>query len=201
MKRPPGLRLGGEYGNESQFENATTLNFARKWYQACKPKCMILLVTSAAKAKECAAALRESTAGQVDLATTLRQASHHLRTSNYSAVVVDQLLVEAEPVEAEMLAQHMDVATPVYLNFAVCGIERIMRELRAALQRRKKEESNARRSAEQSLRNELKGPVTALLLSCEMALQSSGLPPAAELKLREVDDLARRVCSKLVGSA
>ena len=160
---------------------------------------MILLVTSSPRAQECAAALRESTTRPVDVAESLHRAAKYLRTVNYSAVVVDQLLVDAEPVEAEMLAQHMEMATPLYVNFAVSGVERVVRELRLALLRRKKEESNARLSAQQNLRNELKGPITALLLSCEIAMQSPGLPPGAELKLREVNELARNVRSKLAG--
>ncbi|GAC1431353.1 MAG: hypothetical protein NVS1B11_12210 [Terriglobales bacterium] len=93
----------------------------------------------------------------------------------------------------------MYLATPLYLNFAIGGIARVVRECRLALLRRKKEESNARLSAQQNLRNELKGPITALLLSCEIAMQSPGLPPGAELKLREMNELARNVRSKLAG--
>lgn len=110
--------------------------------------------TSSRRTQECAAALRESTTGPVDVAESLHRAAKYLQTVNYSAVVVDQLLVDAEPVEAEMLAQHMEMATPLYVNFAVSGVERVVRELRLALPRRKKEESNARLSAQQNLRNE-----------------------------------------------
>ena len=117
---------------------------------------MILLVTSSPRAQECAAALRESTTGPVDVAESLHRAAKYLRTVNYSAVVVDQLLMDAEPVEGEMLAQQMEMATPLYVNFAISGIARVVRELRLALLRRKKEESNARLSAQHNLRNELK---------------------------------------------
>jgi len=47
------------------------------------------------------------------------------------------------------------------------------------------------------MRNELKGPVTALLLSCEMALQLPNLQEAVEAKIRAVYDLAQEVRSKL----
>lgn len=55
----------------------------------------------------------------------------------------------------------------------------------------------ARQGAEQKLRNELKDTVTALLLSCEMALQVPTLPSAAEIKLRAVDTLARAMREKI----
>jgi hypothetical protein len=44
----------------------------------------------------------------------------------------------------------------------------------------KKEAVLARQGAQQALRNELKGTVTALLLSCEMALQAPNLETFAE---------------------
>ena len=91
----------------------------------------------------------------------------------------------------------MGMATPLYINLAISGIERVIRELRTALHRRKKEMLIARQGAEQKLRNELKDTVTALLLSCEMALQVPTLPTAAEVKLRAVDNLARAVREKI----
>lgn len=158
---------------------------------------MILLITPSAKSQECARALREATTETVDIAATLREAATQLRTSEYSAVVVDQYLLEAEPDESETVLQHMDMAIPVYVNFAISGIERIVRELRAALHRRKKEALIARLGAEQALGNELKGTTTALLLSCEMALQVADLPEKAEAKLRTACDLVREIRGKL----
>ena len=56
-----------------------------------------------------------------------------------------------------------------------------------------KRDAIARQGAEHKLRNELKDTVTALLLSCEIALQVPTLSSAAEVKLRAVDTLARAV--------
>ena len=89
------------------------------------------------------------------------------------------------------------MATPVFVNFAISGIERVVRELRAALQRRTKEVQVARKVAEGALRNELKGTVTAILLSCEMALQAENLPTTAQVKLQAIDELGREMRKKL----
>ncbi|HZR58585.1 MAG TPA: hypothetical protein VFA74_17075 [Terriglobales bacterium] len=158
---------------------------------------MILLITPSTKSQECARALSEATTETVNVAATLREAAAQLRAAEYSAVIVDQYLMEAEPDESEIVLQHMDMAIPVYVNFAISGIERIVRELRAALHRRKKEALMARQGAEQALGNELKGTITALLLSCEMALQVADLPEKAEAKLRNACDLAREMRGKL----
>ena len=70
------------------------------------------------------------------------------------------------------------------------------RELRAAVNRRKREVVVARQSVEQTLRNELKGTLTALMLSCELALQSPD-PGTAEGKIRQVYELALEMRAKL----
>jgi hypothetical protein len=76
-------------------------------------------------------------------------------------------------------------------------MDRVVREVRAALHRRKREVLLARQGAEENLRNEFKGTITALLLSCEMALQTPNLQAAAEVKMRVVYELAREMRVKL----
>jgi hypothetical protein len=158
---------------------------------------MILLITSLAKAEECAKALQEATAEPAQVAATLREALAQLQAHEFTAVVVDQLLLDAEPDDFETIIKHMGTAVPVFSNFAISGIERVSRELRSALLRRKRELSLARHEAEQSLRSELNDTITALLLSCEMALDVPNLPLFAETKMRAVDALAKEMRTKL----
>jgi len=160
---------------------------------------MILLITPSLRAQECVTALEKASNETVQVASSLQHAGLQLRTEEFSAVIIDQSLMEAEPDESETLLQHLGTAVPVHVNFAISSVERVSRELRAALSRRKREVIVARRTAEEALRSELKGPVTAMLLSCEMALKEN-LPAAAESKIRVVYELAREVTSKLSGS-
>jgi hypothetical protein len=162
---------------------------------------MILLITSLAKAQDCAKALQEVTAEPVQVAATLREAVEQLRANDFSAVVIDQLLQDAEPEDADTILKHMGTAVPVYSNFAISGIERVSRELGSALHRRKRELLIARQEAEQTLRSELKDTITALLLSCEMALDVPDLPLFAETKMQAVDALAKEMRAKLGMSA
>jgi len=158
---------------------------------------MILLITSLVKAQDCAKALQETTAEPVQVAATLAAALAQLQAHEFSAVVVDQLLRDAEPDDVETIFKHMGTAVPVFSNFAISGTERVSRELRSALHRRKRELLAARQEAEQALRSELKGTITALLLSCEMALLVPNLPVLAETKMRAVDALAKEMRAKL----
>src|SRR5262249_15762283 len=133
---------------------------------------MILLITPSAKLQQSPKDLGEASSEVMQVAPSLHQAAAQLRADEYSAVVLDQFLMEAEPEESELVLQHIGTAIPVYANFAISGLDRIVRELRGALHRRKREVVVARAAAEQMLRSELKGTVTALLLSCELALQT-----------------------------
>jgi hypothetical protein len=158
---------------------------------------MILLITSLGRAQDCAKALEETAAEPVQVAATLGQAVAQLQAHEFSAVVIDQLLLDAEPDDAETIVKHLGCAVPVYSNFAISGIERVSRELRSALHRRKRELLVAKEEAEQTLRSELKDTITALLLSCEMALDVPNLPLFAETKMRTVDALAKEMRKKL----
>src|SRR5579863_608642 len=158
---------------------------------------MILLVTSSSKASECVSAIQQATGKPSHTAASLRAAVGQLQDCEYELVVIDQCMADAEPEEGDILINHLESAMPLYVNFAISGMDRLVREVRVALQRRKREMQAAQRGAEEHLRNELKGPMTALLISCEMARQVQGLPPAAELKLQTVDELAREMKQKL----
>jgi signal transduction histidine kinase len=158
---------------------------------------MILLITSLSDASKCASALQEATDEAATIAPSLSEAVRRLQSQDYSAVILDQLLLDSEPDEAEVVFKHLGSAVPVYLNFALVGINRVIRELRSALNRRNREVLAARREAEQALRHELNQKMTALMLSCEMALQVPGLPHMAEAKMHDVDTLAREMRDKL----
>ena len=158
---------------------------------------MILLVTSLAKAQDCATALQESTREPAQVAATLRDAVTQLQANEFSAVVIDQLFLDTEPDGLDTILKHAGTAVPVYSNFAISGIERVSRELRSALSRRKRELQFARQEAQKVLCRELNDTITALLLSCEMALDVPNLPLFAETKMRVVDALAREMRAKL----
>jgi hypothetical protein len=158
---------------------------------------MILLVTPNLRAEDCVAALSEATGEKIALAESLRRATTLLREESHLCVILDQYLLEAEPAETETLMQHLGDAIPVQVNLAICGLDRLVREVRAAVQRRKREEVSARRAAEKSLHSELNSTVTALLLTCELALGTPDLPPPVLEKLRSAHDLVEKLRSQL----
>jgi hypothetical protein len=165
---------------------------------------MILLVTASMRASECAAALHEATGEDVVVAENLHRAATLLRTQCYLAVVLDQHLVEAEPKDrndAESVFERLDTAVLVQINLAISGMERLVREVRAAVLRRQREEVRARQAALGKLNSELNDTVTALLLSSELALGTSGLPPAASEKLRSVHELVEKLRRQLVNAS
>ncbi len=158
---------------------------------------MILLITPSARGQQCATTLKDATGNETQWAASLEQAVACLREQAYSAVVIDQFLLETEPDESDKVLEHLGTAFPVYLNFAVSGMDRLVREVRSALHRRKREESQARRSVQQQLHSEVCETLTALLLSCELAMAEPDVPVPAVEKIRNIDNLARELRLRL----
>ena len=158
---------------------------------------MILVVTPNVAIEECADALRQATSEEIVMANSLRQAATLLRTESYLAVVLDQYLLETEADEAETVMRNLGTAIPLQVNLAISGGARLAREVRAAVQRRQREEASARRAAVNTLQSELNGTVTALLLSCELALVAPGLPSAAAEKIESTHALVKKLRSQL----
>lgn len=132
------------------------------------------------------------------MASSLHEGCEQLRADEFSAVIVDQWVTEAEPEPTSVLFDHLGPAVPVFVNFGISGVERILRELRAALSRRGREMVLARHVARQSLRDELKDDVTALLLSCDVALRESA--GTVTERLVKIKELANQVRNKLAVS-
>jgi hypothetical protein len=158
---------------------------------------MILLVTPSGRANQCARALKENTGEEVVVAENLRQAATWLRSDSYLAVVFDQHILETEPDEIDTAMQHLGTAIPVHVNLAISGLDRLVREVRAAIERRKREEAAARQAAVGALHSELNGTLTALLLECELTLKVPGLPPAAAEKLHSAHALVKKIRAQL----
>lgn len=154
---------------------------------------MILLITPSARGQQCADALNAATGLATHWAQNLQQAATCLREQTFIAVVIDQFLVETEPEESDQIIEHLDTAFPVYVNFAVTGLERLVREVRSALHRRKREEFAARRAVAQQMHSEMRETLTALLLSCELAMSVPEIPVPAAEKIRAVNDFAREL--------
>lgn len=158
---------------------------------------MILLITPSANGQKCSECLAAETDQETHWASSLEEAATHLRQQNYSAAVIDQFLLETEPDESEQVIEHLGTAFPVYINFAVTGMDRLLREVRAALHRRKREESAARRAVAEQMNSDLREILTAMLLSCELAMSVPDVPHPAAEKIRLIDNLARSLSLRL----
>ena len=158
---------------------------------------MILLVTTSERASECATALNKATGDRVVVAESLPRAAALLRAEDYRAVVADRYLLESEPHETQTTLEHLGTAILVQVNLAITGMERLVREVRAAVQHRQREEARARQAALAKLHSELNGTITALLLSSELALQTPDLRPAAAEKVQSIHELVKKLRQQL----
>ncbi len=150
----------------------------------------ILMVTGIEGARNCADVVGAQLAMDVEVAEGRKTALAALRRREFQAVVVDETLAECDPAAAETIWEHAGLAIPLQINFALSGAARLIREIRAALRRREREQLLARRAAAAAIETELKGTVAGLLLNSQLALSGAEVPPPVADKLRVVADLA-----------
>lgn len=141
-------------------------------------------------AENCAAAVGRQLGLTVEVAENRRIALAALRRRDYAVIVLDESLVEADPAGAEVLWQHAGVAVPIQVNLGISGCNRLLREVRAALQRRERELSLAMRAAARIMEGEMNTTLTGLLLQTQMALEDPTLAPGTAVKLRHAVELA-----------
>jgi hypothetical protein len=158
---------------------------------------MILLVTPSASGTQCAEALHAATSQEVDWARNLQQASTRLREQTYSVAVIDQFLLETDPDESDQMIEHLGTAYPVYVNLGITNTDRLLRDVRSALHRRKREELAARRAIAAQMQSEMRETLTAMMLSCELAMSVPNLSEFASEKIRTIDVLARELRLRL----
>ena len=158
---------------------------------------MILLITPQSRGPEFADALYAATTQETQWAKNLQEAAMRLREQTYSVAVIDQFLLETEPDESDQVLEHLATAYPVYVNFALTGMDRLLREVCFALHRRRREESAARRAVAEQMNCEMRETLTAMLLSCELAMAIPDVPMIAAEKIRTIDTLARELRLRL----
>jgi len=157
----------------------------------------ILIVTGMEGAKNCADVVGRQLAMEVEVAGARKAALAALRRREFAAVVVDESMAEYDPAGAEAIWEQAGLAIPLQINFALSGAARLIREIRAALHRREREQNLARRAATAAIESELKTTVAGLLLNSQLALTNQEIPTPVAEKLRVVADLAGNLRQKL----
>jgi hypothetical protein len=150
----------------------------------------ILIVSGIEGVRNCAEIVSKHLGMPVDIAEGRRGALDALRRKEFAVVVVDETLAECDPSTADSIWEHSSLAIPLQINFALAGAARIIREIRAAIHRREKEQTAARLAAREDIGIELKNTITGLVLQSQLALTENGVPSHVAQKLRVVAELA-----------
>jgi hypothetical protein len=150
----------------------------------------VLMVTGIEGARNCADAVSAQLGTEVEVANGRKAALALLRRREFAAVVVDETLAECDPAAAEAIWERAGLAIPLQISFALSGAARLIREIRAGLRRREREQLLAHRAAAAAMETELKSTVAGLLLQSQLALSGGGVPAPVADRLRVMADLA-----------
>ena len=157
----------------------------------------ILIVTGIEGAANCAAVVADQLGADVSVADGRKAGLALLRKKDFDVVVVDETLAVCDPTAAESIWEHAGLAIPLQVNFALSGAARLIREVRAALHRRLREEALARKAAAGAIESEVRTTVAGLLLHSQLALSAAEVPAPVAEKLRIVADLASNLRHQL----
>lgn len=160
---------------------------------------MILLIWASERAPDCARAIENAFQQPVKIVSSLEQGCNALQVEEFSAVLVDQWITEIEPGQADFLIHHLGSAVPVFVNFAISGMERVLREVRAAFNRRGRDTVLAQQHARIVLLDALKDDITALLLCCGAILDDTNLDRGVVVRVKTIEEIAKRMSGKLAG--
>jgi hypothetical protein len=151
---------------------------------------LILLISAMTGVENCAANLSRQLGFRVDSAPDRKEGIAALKRQQYSLVVIDESIAEADARAAEVLWRYTGLAVPLQVNFALSGTARLARDIRAALSRREQEQALAMRAAASTIEGQLKSTMTGLLLQSQLALAEPSISGTAASKLRMVVELA-----------
>ena len=154
---------------------------------------MILFVSRAEISRDMVAGVSRDVGMELRTATSLERASQILRQSKCRVAVVDSGLLETDRKDVEQLLEESPSVLPLFPNLAVCGPERLVCEIKAALRRGNRDSQRAAEWARHELRTKLKNSVTAFLLNCDLMLQTPDLPVEVGKKILLLHDLATKM--------
>ena len=157
---------------------------------------MILLITASEQGSEVAKAIQNSSGETTQVAIDIRGAIVHLRRLEFSAVIIDESLMELADAKLELLLKRVEPAMPVFINLGISRADRAVREVLTALRRAGQERAAALNLAQSELRGQLRSELTAILLTGEQLL-SAELPGPLQGKVRSVLEVAQRMRVRL----
>ncbi len=157
----------------------------------------ILLVSGVRGVETCAAAMEQQLNVEVEIAAGRAEALEALRRGLYAAVIVDESLAEGDPRGTELMWKMAGFAIPMQVNFAVTGSARMVREVRAALNRREQEHASAERAAMTAVETDLRSTVSGLVLHTQLALKETPASSSLEKRLRLMAELAGSLKQRL----
>ena len=142
----------------------------------------ILIMAAEPAASDVANHLRRALRVEVEVSADWSQCRGLLHQNNFALILLEESLASADSATVDFLYASQRDGWILEANFGVSGPERILRQVRAALNRKARNEAHTRTAVLHSVRNHLTSCLTGLLLESQLALRKPGADAAPALE-------------------
>jgi hypothetical protein len=161
----------------------------------------ILIVSASERRFELQKSIHESLSVAVSVVATFQEALSAVAISRYQAVVLDEGLADLNPTAADDFLAHCSDELPIFVKLAITGVPRCVQQVQLAIRRFDRERQIIVNAARCSIHSQLRDALTAVLISSQLALKTSGLSQEAMKHLTAVlkaaESLQKSIESKL----
>lgn len=158
----------------------------------------ILLVTSLERPGSFAEDVRRELGMELTVARGVNSALCALRERHFTIVVLDEATAVCRTDAADVIWERSGLAIPLRVNFAISSSARLVREFRAALQRRKREKKLAMQVVAARMDEELRSSLAGLVLQTQLAASDQSLSSRSSKRLAMIADLVLDLQRKIV---
>ncbi len=156
---------------------------------------MILIISRSSNVTNCSALLQKELSCPVVCVNTFGEAHMELQEKRFSVVVLEDWDWERETAAVDHLFQNLKSAAPIFVDFSITSAERLLRLLKAVLQRRERELTYAHEQAAAQLAADIGDELTALALICGGALPEG--KESTELQLKSAQQVLQNISARL----
>lgn len=159
----------------------------------------LLIISASERRFDLQNAVRDSLGIPVLGVADFQEALSAVSISPFRAVVLDEGLVDLNPVGADQFLARCTDELPIFVKLAISGLPRCVQQIQLAIHRFDREQKIVAASAQHAMSSQMCDALTSIFLYGQLALKVPGLPEDAAKHLSAILE-AGEVLKKVIGA-